>query len=393
MKWMTLLGILAVAVLANSSCGENKVSAHTQEITPLRAYRVDWAEFRNEQTFAAVSEPETQLDLAFQTGGIVTNIFQTAGRALEPGDRVPAGAVLAQLRSSEYQARVEQAGAQLADTRSGLASAEASVREAEAGFNQAQADYTRAQSLYDVRALTRADLDGARARHDAEQARLTAAKTAVDSYRAKIDGAAAAAQASRVPLADTVIRSPFPAVIVARRIERGSTVAAGTVAYTLADLRRVKLSFGIADSALTEFTPGAKLRVTVSALPAGNFEGRVIAVSPEADPSNRLFRTTALVDNARGVLRAGLVATVTREQPDGSRALAIPVRALRRLNDQADGFGVLLIRHGVVQLKQVTLGPTMGSQIAISSGLAAGDVIAEDGGMRLNAGDAVKVVE
>jgi RND family efflux transporter MFP subunit len=324
---------------------------------------------------------------------LVSAVYQTAGRALEPGDRVPAGAILARLRTNEYKARVEQADAQLADAKSGKASSEANVREAEAAFAQAQSDFVRAQSLYEVKALTRADLDAARAHYDAQQARLSAAQTTVSSYGARIDMANAALQESAVPLDDTVIRAPFPAIVVARKIERDSTVASGTVAYTLADLRRIKMSFGIPDTALSEFNTGVKLQVTVSALAGGVFEGRVIAVSPEADASTRLFRTTALVNNAKGVLRAGLVATVTRETSSASRALAIPLRSLRRLNGQPDGFGVLVIRDGVVQLKQVKLGPTMGSMIAISSGLAPGDLIAEDGGMRLSEGDAVKVVE
>jgi multidrug efflux pump subunit AcrA (membrane-fusion protein) len=393
MKHLVLFALTTAAALVSTSCGENKVSAHSREVTPLRAYKVDWAEFSNEQRFAAVSEPETQLDLAFQSGGVVTEIYQTNGRALEPGDRVPAGAVLARLRPNEFKARVDQAAAQLADANSGKASAEANVREAEASFAQAQSDFSRAQSLYQVQALTRADLDAARARYDSQQARLAAAKTTVNSYSAKIDAANAAVHESEVPLADTVLRAPFPAVIVSRRIERNSSVAAGTVAYTLADLRRVKISFGIPDTGLPEFTPGVSVRVAVNALPGGPFPGHVIAISPEADPSTRLFHTTALVNNPNGMLRAGLVATVSRELPVQSRALAIPLRALRRLDNQPDGFGVLVIRDGTVQLKPVKLGPTMGSFIAISGGLSSGDLIAEDGGMRLSAGDPVKVVE
>ncbi len=393
MKQFALFGILTATALLTSSCGPSAVSAHTKEVTPVRVYKVDWADFRTEQRFAAVSEPETQLDLAFRAGGLVTAIYQVNGRALEPGDRVLEGAILARLRPNEFQARLEQANAQLADANSSKASTEANVREAEASFAQAQADFVRAQSLFDVKALTRVDLDAARARYDEQQARLSGAKTAVASYTAKIDAASAALHETQVPLSDTILRAPFPAVVVARKIERQSTVSPGTIAYTLADLRRVKVSFGIPDTALANFVPGAKLRVTVSALPAGNFEGSVIAISPEADPSTRLFQTTALVNNRDGALRAGLVATVTRQTPNESRSLAIPLRALRRLNNQPDGFGVFVIRAGSVDLKQVKLGSTMGSLIAISSGLAPGDVIAEDGGMRLSAGDPVKVVE
>lgn len=393
MRQIALLALLAAAVLFSSGCGENRVLAHSKEVTPVRAYRVDWAQFQNEEKFAAVTEAETQLDLAFRAGGVVTSLYQVSGRALEPGDRVPQGALLARLRTSEYRARVEQAGAQFNDATSRKASAEANVREAQAAFEQADADFSRAQSLFNVQAMTRADWEAARARYEAQKARLAAAQTGVAAYSARMDAASAATHESEIPLEDATLRAPFPAVVIARKVERDSTVAPGTVAYTLVDLRRVKVTFGIPDTALTTFTPGTKVHIFVSALPAGVFAGNVIAVSPQADASTRLFRTTALIDNANGTLRAGLVATVTKVNPTETRELAIPLRAVRRLSNQDEGFAVLRIHEGVVQLQPVKLGPTLDTLIAVTGGLAPGNLVAEDGGMRLDSGDAVKVVE
>jgi RND family efflux transporter MFP subunit len=379
-------------VFMSAACSEKKVAASTRERIPVRVYRVSWAQFTNEQRYAATTEPATQLDLAFQTAGVVTSIYRTGGRALEPGDRVPAGAVLAQLRVAEYQARSQQADAQLADAQAGRVAADASVREAQAAMTQAQSDLERSNALFEVAAMTRADLDAVRARHDAAEARLAAARTNIESFDARINAAAASRNESRVPLSDTTIRATFPAVVVARKVEQGGSVVSGTVAYTLADLRSVKLTFGVTDRALAQFAAGTKIRVDIDALPGGNFSGRVLAIAPEADPSDRLFRATAAVENSAGSLKAGMVASVTRTVADETRELGVPLRSIRRLSDEGGDFGVLVIHNETAQIRKVTLGPTLGAMIAVRSGLEAGDLVAEDAGTQVRPGDPVQPI-
>jgi RND family efflux transporter MFP subunit len=388
-----MVGISAMPLLFwNTGCGTKKVAAATREPLSVRAYKVDWREFSEARRYAAVTEPAAQLDLAFRTAGVVTALYQTGGRALEPGDHVPAGAVLAQLRVTEYQARTQAAEAQLADVQAGKAASEASVRDAESAATQAKQDFDRAQALFSVQALTRADLDAVRARHDSADARLDAARRSVNSYSSRIESAIASHEESQVPLSDTTIRAPFDGVIVSRAVERGSSVATGAVAYTLANLHTVKLGFGITDTTLAEFAPGTKLRVTVDALPGRSFNGQILAVSSEADRVNRLFRVTAAVANSAGQLKAGMVASVTRSMPERTQALAIPLRAVRRVSDQSDDFAALVIVNGTVEIRKVALGPSLGEVIAVRSGLQAGDLVAEDAGMRILPGDPVRVI-
>jgi RND family efflux transporter MFP subunit len=389
-SWM--IAVVAALVVSGSACSEKKVSASTRERIPVRAYVVDWTQSADEQRYAAITEPETRLDLAFQAGGVVASIYRRSGRALEAGDTVPAGAVLAQLRITEYQARSREADAQWMSAQASKTAAEANEREARTGWLLAQEDLRRAQALFDARAMTKADMDAVRARHDGAEARLAAAQTNVTSSKGRIDAAAATRDGSRVPLSDTTIRAPFPAVIVARKIEQGSSVAPGTVAYTLADLHSVKLSFGIADTALGQFAAGTKMRMRVDALPGPEFTGRVLAVAPEADPVNRLFRATVSVDNSSGLLKAGMVASVARDTPEQKRELTVPLRAIRRLDDQENNFAVLAIRNETAELQKVTLGAARGLGIAVLSGLKAGDLVVDDGGAKVNAGDLVTIV-
>ena len=390
-RYWILIAALPLALLNTGCTSQSASAAANQEPVPVRVYRAEAIHFTEEQRYSATTEPIAQVDLAFRAAGAVTSLHLVKGRPLEPGDAVAAGAVLAQLRATEYEARVHSAEAQLADAQAARASGVAQVREALAAATQADADLKRAEALYKAEAMTRTELDSVRARAESTQARLTAARTNVEGFDARIRAANAAWEESRVPLGDTTLTAPFPAVVVARRVERGSSVAAGTIAYTLADLRQMKVSFGVPDVALRRFPVGSTVRVNVDALPGERYTGRVMGMAPSADPATRLFRVQAVVANPGGQLKAGMVASIVMDTPQQRPMLAVPLRAIRRLGE-GERFAVLTAEGGALQSRAVTLGPTQGVLIGISSGIESGELVLEDGGMRLNAGDRVRIV-
>jgi multidrug efflux system membrane fusion protein len=234
-------------------------------------------------------------------------------------------------------------------------------------------------------------LDTARARASSAQSRLLAAKAGVDGQDARIRAFHAALDESRVPLSDTVLTTPFPAVIVSRHVERGSTVAAGTVAYTLADLRQVKVRFGVPDVALQGLRCGSIVRMSVDAVPGQRYRARVIGVAPAADPATRLFTVEALVANPGGLLKAGMVASISSGAARQKRLSAVPIRSIRRLGE-ANRFAVLTVERESLQLREVTIGPSEGSRIGVLAGLRPGELVVEDAGAGLRAGDKVRVI-
>lgn len=391
-KWIGLSLVLVLSLVAGG-CGSKAAEApKPAEATPVRAHIVAPVVFEDTLTYSAITEPVAMVDLAFRAGGEVASLYQQGARPLEPGDAVPAGAVLATLRVTEFQARVRTAEAQIGDAMAAKRTAEAQMREAQAAVVQADADLKRGEGLFAGQAMTRSDLDALRARADGARARLEAARANVGGFEARIQAASASRDESAVPLGDTKLVAPFAGVVVARRVERGSTVAAGVVAYTLADLRQVKVSFGVPDVALRSFPAGASVKVRFEALPEQTFVGRVVAVAPVADGATRLFRVQSVIANAGLKVKAGMVGSVLLDQAEKQELLAVPLRAVRRL-PEGESFAVMAVVGEQLQSRVVTLGPTEGSMIAIRSGLKAGEQIVADGGARLRAGDRVRVVQ
>lgn len=381
--------LIVAGALLLASCSEKKVAADTKAAaTPVEAYRVVSMPFVEEISYATLTEPAAQVELAFRTGGEVTSLHRVGGRLLEPGDAVAAGTVLASLRVTEYQARLRAAEAQVGDMLAAKGSAEAQLAEAKASLVQAEADLRRGEALFAAQAMTRAELDGVKARAEGGRARVDAARRNVDGFEARINSARAARDESTVPLDDTKLLAPFDAVVVARRIEKGSTVAAGTVAYVLADMRQVKVTFGVPDVALGQFGVGAAVKARFEALPEQVFTSRVTAVAPVADAATRLFRVQGMIANPGVKVKAGMVGSVTLESAPRKDLPAVPLRAVRR--GEAGAFAVMTIANNKLVARPVTLGPTQGTMVAIAAGLATGEVIVADGAPRLKAGDEVR---
>src|SRR5262249_5559454 len=148
--------------------------------------------------YAVSIQPYEQIQLAFKVGGYIDSVMQRRGadgraRAVQAGDMVSAGAILARVRSEDYRERVNQANA--------------SLHELEAAQAKAQLDRDRARVLFAAQALVKPDLDAAEAAYDANVARIAAAHANIEM--------------AQIAMRDTALAAPRSGIILERRIEAG----------------------------------------------------------------------------------------------------------------------------------------------------------------------------
>jgi RND family efflux transporter MFP subunit len=389
----TVISICCIAACF-SAC--RKPQAVERQPTAVRTIAVEPAASPNDVRYSGIVAPDTQVDLAFRVAGYVDHIGMVRDgigrlRELQEGDLIPAGAPLARLRSTEYQTRVTYAQAVSADAAASLSALNAQLSEAEASEVQAERDFERASSLLADQAMTRADFDAVEARRKAASARRDAIAAQIMAQKARIDGAAAQHREAGVSLGDTTLVAPFPGVLIAKRIARGSLVGAGTPAFVLADARVAKVSFGVPDLALAHFKPGDALTVTAEALPDREFHGRVTSIAASADPASRVFAVEVSIPNSDQALKIGMVATVILAGvQDPSPQPSVPLAAVVR---SPGGYGVYTVDRGDrVRLQPVTLGPVRGNAVMITAGLHLGQRVVATGGLQLADGEAVKQI-
>lgn len=346
---------LLLLALLLAACGRE--AAVDKPLTPVNVLTIAGARPSNAVRYSASVKPNWQLDLAFRVGGYIDEI-----RAQE-GDRVRRGAVLARVRQSDYADKVSAAHGQVA--------------EATAGFTKAKSDLDRAQKLFAASALTKPDLDAARAQFDAAQARLQMAE--------------ASSRDAQLALSDASLAAPADGVVLKRNVERGSLVGPGVPAFTLADTSVVKVVFGVPDLIVSKMKTGDELAVTIEALHR-NFAGRISRIAPSADPKSRIFEIELTIPNAKDELKPGMIASLqTADDKSPQVATLVPLDAIVRAPH--DGYAVFVVdSHDTAHARPVLLGDMFGNAIAVTSGLTDGERVVTRGATIVADGEKVTVM-
>jgi RND family efflux transporter MFP subunit len=352
--------------------------------------------------YSSILTPNAQVDLAFRVSGYVVELYQTTGadgrmRPLEPGAHVVAGTVLARLRPSDYQAVVDKARGAQQEAEAGAVAAEAQLVQAQASLEQAELDFARVSALWEQASITKPAYDASKARLDVTKAAVDGAKAGIVAAQRRRETAEAQLREAEIALGDTELHAPFDAIILERRAELGALAAAGSVAFTLADLQTLKARFNVPDFALAGFRPGQSLDLEIDAFPGVVVRGRVLSLAAAADPKARSFEIEVAVPNAGLTVRSGMIATV--RAAGGLRTpvrLQVPASALVH-DPTGQRYLVYTIEQNggraVAKAIAIEPGPLAGNDVAVLSGLTAGQRIVVMGANLLQAGDPVKEVE
>lgn len=353
-------------VLAAAGCSHEQ--PYQKPPTPVQVGEVQLRPAPRALRYSAVIEPARRVDLAFRVGGYVTSLARVEGRVIQEGDIVSAGTTLASLRAEDYDVKVRQAQATLA--------------EADAARRAASQTLARAEKLYASRSLTKPELEQAQA--------------AAQSIDAKMGAARAVIREAELAKGYAELTAPITGVVLKRLIEVGSLVGPGTPGFVLADTRSLKVVIGIPDTMLRHFVVGTRQRVISDALPDRAFEGRVTNVSPAADPHTRLFEAELTVANADGALKPGMIATVDVGAAPGESpadAISVPLSAVIRPPGERDGYAVFVVEDenggATGRLRHVRLGELMGNDVVVVDGLKRGERIIVQGAALISDGERV----
>lgn len=376
----TMMVVLAVLAGASLSVGCSKAQGlEAKPARPVKAQTVAPAPPHTGVRYSATIEPFDQVPLAFKASGYIADLLQRSGgdgrlRAVQPGDRVGRGTVLARVHDADYRERVNQGRARLS--------------EGEASLTRARLDLERARTLFAADSLTKPDLDAAQAAFEAADARTAAAQADIEL--------------ALNALRDCALTAPSTGIILERRVELGSLVAQGTVGLLLGDVSSVKARFGIPDSMIQSVQHGEAIDVIIEAVASTAFAGRVTAIAPTADPQSRVFDVEVTIPNRDGRLRPGMIGTVALGRTGDQRlaaaqpTLTVPLTAVVKSDARSGQYAVLIVeRQGdvdIVRLRRVELGEVMGNGIAVLDGVKPGERVVVSGATLLVDGEAVRIV-
>jgi RND family efflux transporter MFP subunit len=365
-KWAGLCALMA----AMTGChGDTPIAAKAP--TPVRLAEVTLYASPEGLRYSASIEPFAQASLSFKSSGYVTNVHQVVGadgrrRDVGTGDYVARGDVLAQIRQQDLKNQVDQA--------------EAQVSQAAAQHVQAGQDYDRAKALYATQSLTRPDFDQAQARFD--------------STLAAVNQISAVLHQAQLALNDSDLRAPFSGYILTRSIELGNLASPAATAFTIADTSAVKVSFGVPDYALRQVHLGQGFTIRLQDDPKG-YQGRVTSISPNADERNRVFTVEVTVSNHDGLLKPGMIASISLSGIPQPPVPSVPLSAIVPYPSKPGRFAVMVARERAgkwtASLREVQLGATHESSIAVV-GVQSGEKVIAVGAQLLTDGEPIEVI-
>ena len=234
---------------------------------------------------------------------------------------VKAGAVIARIDPSLYQARRDQAEAS-------LVTAESTVASAEAALVQKQRELNRATSLLTQQFISQNEVDLVSSLYQGALAQVQVA-------RAQVRQAEAQLRAADLDLKYTVIRAPVDGIVIARNVEVGQTVTASFQTPNLfligQDLARMQIDTNVSEADIGGIAVGNATRFTVDAYPSEVFRGTVkqVRLAPVNIQNVITYNVVIEVGNHDLRLKPGMTAHVTIEIVRKDGVLLAPNAALR----------------------------------------------------------------
>ena len=194
-------------------------------------------------------------------------------------------------------------------------------------------------------------------------------------------------------IAEKTLVAPFAGRLGVRQVDLGQFLQPGTKVVTLQALDPIAADFYVPQQSLGGLHVGEPVAITTDAYPGRPFTAGVSAITPQVDQASRTVLVRAIVGNRDHALIPGMFVGVTLATGRPEMRLTLPQSAI---SFAPYGDTVFVVRHdahgrAMVHQAAVATGARRGDQVAIVSGLAAGDVVVSAGQTKLHEGTPVVV--
>ncbi len=354
-RWLTAASLVAILTAGLAGCVEE--TEKVEAPAPVRVATVAMQPAAETRRYVGVIRPRYESDLGFRVAGKIIE------RAVNVGDRVKAGAIIARLDAT--------------DSRLSLEAQEAELAAAKSSRDQAGAAEKRFEIL--------------KAKGHVSEAAFDERQAAADEARSRVERAERALEVQRNQVAYTELRADRDGVVSALPVEEGQVVAAGQFVARVARLDELEAVVAIPEQNLGE---ASAARAAIELWPASGktYPAKLREVSPEADRDARTFATRFSIAQPDENVALGKTAAVILSR-DETKALArLPLSAV--MNDAKGPMVWVVDRSGAkLERRAVVLDSFAQDAALVASGLNAGERVVTLGVHALDEKKPVRVIE
>jgi membrane fusion protein (multidrug efflux system) len=315
-----------------------------QTVTSIKASTAPW---QPEQGSVGSLRAVRGADLAFDVAGLVTKVN------VKSGEEVKEGQLLVELNAEDIVANQRQLEANVALLKTTL---------------------ERARQQLAYKGISQAEYDSAAANLKAAQAGVAQQQALVGKRQ---------------------LRAPFSGRAGIVTLTPGTYINSGTTVITVQQLDPVFVDFNVPQRNVGELKVGQKVVLSLDAFAGHPFEGVITAISPKLDAATRNVQVEASVPNPDQSLKPGMFASVAVQVGSEQTYLTLPQSAV---TFNPYGETIFLVKHSgkkddkgkdempTAQSVFVTTGSKRGDQIAVLTGINAGDEVVTSGQLKIKNG-------
>ena len=350
-----LMLMLPLVALLGGCKGE--AGTEKEAVRPVKVAVVEAGAGARTLTYSGVVKPRIESAVGFRVAGKIVE------RAVNVGDRIEIGQVIARLDETDLV---------LAEN-----SAKAAVASAKSRRDVASDNLERAKALLPKAIISQAA-------YDTRSNELNAADAALESAEAQLRQAANA-------VGYATLKADKAGIVTAVTAEPGQVISAGQAVITLADAGETEVAIAVPEADSGRLLVGQNAKVTLWAGPQVSTPGRVREIAGQADAASRTYAVRVAVDGPPKGMRLGMTATVAmRIDEKEAAAMVVPVTALAEDGGNPIVFVVdpvgKSVRKTPVEIARVT-----SDGVQVSGGLQSGDMVVTAGVQFLRDGMRVRL--
>lgn len=360
---LLLTALLAIGTLFVAGCGkkdEAKTEAAATKAEPPRPVRfmqIGMSALGDISYLPGEVRPRYEQRYGFRVPGKI------ARRAVDVGQEVKAGQVLAVLDSQDVLPAINAQSAQ--------------VEVARTDFVFQQSELKRQQELRDKGFVSGAALERQAATTAAADARVKAAQSQLANAQNGLNF--------------QTLRADKAGVVIAIDAEAGSVVAAGQSVVRVAQLGEKEIIVNVPEREVGLMKQAKGFAAQFDAIPGKLYVAKLRELAPAADAASRTYMAKLTIANADDALKLGMSATVRLDLGE-SQVIVIPNTALYT-RDNATRVWLVDRASETVKPVEVKLGTSTNDGVAVVSGLKPGDLVVTAGANLLLAGQKVRLID
>src|SRR3984885_8832551 len=357
---------LSVAILLLlTACAKNQGAPQVVAPMPVTVATVERRDVALDGDWVATLDGFVNAQIQPQVSGYMIKQNYREGSVVQSGE------VLFEIDPRPFQATLDQAEGQLAQARAQLGLADINVM--------------RDTPLAKARAIAQSQLD-----NDVQEqaAQIAAVRTA----EANVEQA-------QLNLGFTKVRSLVTGIAGRAMTQVGNLVSQSTALTTVSQVNPIKVYFSISEQEYLGLSGRVKAGGKVDLLMSGNtiplqltlgdgniypYKGQIVFVDRQVNPQTGTIQIAGSFSNPQNLLRPGQFGRIKAETEVRHDALLIPQRAV---NELQGSYQVAVIgSDNIVQIRSVVLGPQLGSDLIITSGINPNERVVTEGVSKLKDG-------